>query len=377
MQRPLVCTAKGERPSPFHVGTNPILSRRSSIARHNNIMNNDRLSLEAISRHVDAKAEDYCSLSDRIWAAPELAFEEHRAVAEQIAMLEREGFRICRMWAAWPPPSSRNGARAARGRHPRRVRRPARPRAGLRRHRTQADHRRYAGPRLRPQPARSGSALGRRRPQRCAGARGHRRHGALLRLPGGGERLRQDLHGARRPVSRSRRRLLLASERRERGADQLVARLHPGLFPLQGPRGACGGGTPCGPFRARCGGADECGRELHARAHALRCARALRHHQYRRQRAERGAGLCRIALSRALAASARCGAPVRAREEDRRGRRADDGDLGHGADHRCHLERAAEQGAAGGHVREHAPPRPAGLRRGRCRLRGKAPARRR
>jgi len=57
-------------------------------------MNNDRLSLEAISRHVDAKAEDYCSLSDRIWAAPELAFEEHRAVAEQVAMLEREGFRI-------------------------------------------------------------------------------------------------------------------------------------------------------------------------------------------------------------------------------------------------------------------------------------------
>src|SRR5690349_22009456 len=27
-------------------------------------------------------------------SAPELAFEEHRAVAEQVAMLEREGFRI-------------------------------------------------------------------------------------------------------------------------------------------------------------------------------------------------------------------------------------------------------------------------------------------
>ncbi|WP_201842451.1 M20 family metallopeptidase [Microvirga zambiensis] len=57
-------------------------------------MHNDRLSLELIARHVDAKAEDYCALSDRIWAAPELAFEEHRSVAEQIAMLEREGFRI-------------------------------------------------------------------------------------------------------------------------------------------------------------------------------------------------------------------------------------------------------------------------------------------
>ena len=45
----------------------------------------------------------------------------------------------------------------------------------------------------------------------------------------------------------------------------------------------------------------------------------------------------------------------------------------HGADHRRHLERAAEQGAAGGHVREHAPPRPARLRRDRSRLCGKAP----
>jgi aminobenzoyl-glutamate utilization protein B len=57
-------------------------------------MHNDRLSLEAVARQVDAKAGDYCALSDRIWAAPELAFEEHRAVQEQIAMLEREGFRI-------------------------------------------------------------------------------------------------------------------------------------------------------------------------------------------------------------------------------------------------------------------------------------------
>jgi aminobenzoyl-glutamate utilization protein B len=57
-------------------------------------MHNDRLSLDAIARHVDAKADDYCALSDRIWAIPELAFEEHRSVAEQIAMLEREGFRI-------------------------------------------------------------------------------------------------------------------------------------------------------------------------------------------------------------------------------------------------------------------------------------------
>ncbi|MER9826557.1 M20 family metallopeptidase [Mesorhizobium sp. M0115] len=57
-------------------------------------MQNDSLSLNQIVRHVDAKAADYCALSDRIWAMPELAFEEHRSVAEQITMLEQEGFRI-------------------------------------------------------------------------------------------------------------------------------------------------------------------------------------------------------------------------------------------------------------------------------------------
>lgn len=57
-------------------------------------MENDPLSLDEIVRRVNAKAADYCALSDRIWAMPELAFEEHRSAAEHIAMLEREGFRI-------------------------------------------------------------------------------------------------------------------------------------------------------------------------------------------------------------------------------------------------------------------------------------------
>ncbi|RXG83893.1 amidohydrolase [Bradyrhizobium zhanjiangense] len=57
-------------------------------------MQNDSLSLDEIVHHVDVKAADYCALSDRIWAMPELAFEEHHSAAEQIAMLEREGFRI-------------------------------------------------------------------------------------------------------------------------------------------------------------------------------------------------------------------------------------------------------------------------------------------
>ena len=46
-------------------------------------MQNDRLSLDEVARRVDAKAKAYCDLSDRIWAMPELAFEEHRSVAEQ------------------------------------------------------------------------------------------------------------------------------------------------------------------------------------------------------------------------------------------------------------------------------------------------------
>ncbi|RWP52819.1 M20 family metallopeptidase [Mesorhizobium sp.] len=57
-------------------------------------MHNDQLGVYEIARRVDTKSADYCALSDRIWAMPELAFEEHRSVAEQIALLEREGFRI-------------------------------------------------------------------------------------------------------------------------------------------------------------------------------------------------------------------------------------------------------------------------------------------
>ncbi|RWE22230.1 MULTISPECIES: M20 family metallopeptidase [unclassified Mesorhizobium] len=59
-------------------------------------MQNDPLSLDEIVRQVEAKSADYCALSDRIWAIPELAFQEYRSVAEQIEMLEREGFRITR-----------------------------------------------------------------------------------------------------------------------------------------------------------------------------------------------------------------------------------------------------------------------------------------
>lgn len=57
-------------------------------------MDNDAFGLNKIVRHIEAKAADYCALSDRIWEKPELAFDEHFAASEQMAMLESEGFRI-------------------------------------------------------------------------------------------------------------------------------------------------------------------------------------------------------------------------------------------------------------------------------------------
>ena len=51
---------------------------------------------------VDAKAPEYIELADRVWGTPELAYGEHRSVAEHVAMLEREGFRITRDVAGIP-----------------------------------------------------------------------------------------------------------------------------------------------------------------------------------------------------------------------------------------------------------------------------------
>jgi aminobenzoyl-glutamate utilization protein B len=51
---------------------------------------------------VDAKREPFQGLSDRVWAMPEIAYTEHRSVAEHVAMLEAEGFRITRDLAGIP-----------------------------------------------------------------------------------------------------------------------------------------------------------------------------------------------------------------------------------------------------------------------------------
>ena len=43
---------------------------------------------EEIWRLVDAKKDDFEALSDRVWGMPEIAYTEHRSVAEHLAMLE-------------------------------------------------------------------------------------------------------------------------------------------------------------------------------------------------------------------------------------------------------------------------------------------------
>ncbi len=51
---------------------------------------------------VDAKREPFQGLSDRIWGMPEIAYTEHRSVAEHVAMLRAEGFRITEDLAGIP-----------------------------------------------------------------------------------------------------------------------------------------------------------------------------------------------------------------------------------------------------------------------------------
>ena len=57
---------------------------------------------EQIWQIVDGKRDDYIALADRVWGMPELAYGEHRSVAEHTAMLEQEGFRVSRDVAGIP-----------------------------------------------------------------------------------------------------------------------------------------------------------------------------------------------------------------------------------------------------------------------------------
>ena len=57
---------------------------------------------EQIWQIVDEKSPEYTALSDRVWGMPELAYGEHRSVAEHLGQLEKEGFRITRDLAGIP-----------------------------------------------------------------------------------------------------------------------------------------------------------------------------------------------------------------------------------------------------------------------------------
>ena len=49
---------------------------------------------DEIWRLVDAKRQQFEALSDRVWGMPELNFNEHHSVAEHVAALHEQGFRV-------------------------------------------------------------------------------------------------------------------------------------------------------------------------------------------------------------------------------------------------------------------------------------------
>ena len=57
---------------------------------------------ERIWTLVDQKREPFQALADRIWGMPELAYSEYRSVAEHLATLKTEGFRITENLAGIP-----------------------------------------------------------------------------------------------------------------------------------------------------------------------------------------------------------------------------------------------------------------------------------
>ena len=57
---------------------------------------------ERIWSLVDAKREPFQELSDRVWGMPEIAYGEYRSVAEHVATLKAEGFRVTESLAGIP-----------------------------------------------------------------------------------------------------------------------------------------------------------------------------------------------------------------------------------------------------------------------------------
>ena len=57
---------------------------------------------DQVWRLVDAKREEFIELSDRVWGMPETCYTEHRSVAEHVAELGRQGFRVTEKIAGIP-----------------------------------------------------------------------------------------------------------------------------------------------------------------------------------------------------------------------------------------------------------------------------------
>ncbi len=57
---------------------------------------------ERIWSLVDAKREPFQALADRVWGMPEIAYTEYRSVAEHLATLQAEGFRVAENLAGIP-----------------------------------------------------------------------------------------------------------------------------------------------------------------------------------------------------------------------------------------------------------------------------------
>src|SRR5581483_6427855 len=76
--------------------------RKHVLPPHSRFRGTTMQNTEQIWRLVDDKAEAFEKLSDRVFDTPEIAYDEHKSVAEHRAELERQGFRITENLAGIP-----------------------------------------------------------------------------------------------------------------------------------------------------------------------------------------------------------------------------------------------------------------------------------
>ena len=69
---------------------------------------------ESIWRLIEAKQDAFIKLSDRVWAIPELNFQETRSAREHADQLAAEGFRVTKGLAGMPTAVMGEAGRAAR-----------------------------------------------------------------------------------------------------------------------------------------------------------------------------------------------------------------------------------------------------------------------